>query len=462
MHLLQQRLPVLKKINSISILVGVLSLILIGQYLFCHGMFVDGLVYGTLARNYALAGEGWWDFWVYLGDPFHSHPPLAFWLQSLLFSVFGDFFWIDRLYSIFCLIVSLSLIKKLWQHLVPSFPQGAYWVQLLYLILPLVHWGFNNNVLENTSNCFILMSIWMYLLAQDHKQYRYSIVAGLAVFAATLTKGPTGLFPLIFPLLYYKHPFKQICWNTAIPILVLVLSWGMLIGSSTEAALFFSDYLDIQLVKSLSGEYGTVNRFLILEKLLLQLVVLIPVGIGLRIFFKQKSQHQAIQQQGWVFLFLGLSGSLPIMISPKQMSFYLLPSLIYFVVSFACFHLKQLEALDQIVQKQKIIRWVGSFAIICLLGITISSYGSFSRDKEILHDTFILGQLVSPNSFVKASDPIKKDWALHAYSARYFQINIHFSPKRSPFQITTKGELIPKGYLLVPQKTIRYNFYKKK
>lgn len=460
----------MKKINSVptvSILVGALSLILIGQHLFTYGMFIDGIVYSTLARNFIFEDfGGFWDFGMHKINPFFSHPPLAFWLQAILFKCLGDFFWIDRLYSIICLVVSLYLIKKLWQSLVPSFPQGAYWVQLIYLILPLVHWSFNNNMLENTSNCFTLLSIWGYVLFYQRQKYRYIIIASLAVFAATLTKGPVGLFPFAFPPLYYllnrQIAFKKIIAETFIPIFVVGTLWATLLLGSKEAKAYFDSYLYIQLFRSFKGDYGNANHFLVVEKLFSQLLILVGIGIGIRLLTKTKPQNKEYKSSGWLFFLIGLSSSLPITVSPKQMNFYILPSLVFFVFSFAFFHIKHLKQANQFIERQKYIRIIGLLIIVVFIGITTYSYGKISRDQKILNDVFLLGEIVPKRTTIKGTESMTQDWGFYNYLARYYQIDIHFSPGKGPYKITQKDDKIPDWYTLIPSKLNAYHIYKRK
>lgn len=452
----------MKNLPLLPLLVGSVSLLLVGQYLFCHGMFLDGIIYSTLARNHALSANHCWDFWMKEGDLFFSHPPLALWLQALLFKLFGDYFWVDRLYSILCLLGSLYFIHKLWQEIAPNSPSGAAWVQLLYISLPLVHWSFANNILENTCTCFLLGSTWLYFKGFNKQHYIYYILAGIAVFCATLSKGPVGLFPLIIPfLLHQDSQYKSSFYASITALLSLLTCWALLLWSSTEAMHYFNQYWHLQLVGSLQGNYGESNHFLVLKKLLSQGSLLIILGLFLRLFCTSLPLAFPSSKQAWRFLCLGLAGSLPLMISPKQMNFYIVPALVFFVFSFVLFHINYLLSIEQWLKKQKLIRYFSILSMVLLLGITIASYGRIVRDKIILHDVFIAGTIVDAHSQAECSEALQNDWVLQAYLMRYFHIAAPLAPQNPILYISLKKETAPPKYQLLPTQSIRYNFHKK-
>jgi 4-amino-4-deoxy-L-arabinose transferase-like glycosyltransferase len=64
-----------------------------------RGMSLDGITYATIARNMALdVGDLWHPFYTAtLLNPFYEQPPLALWLESLLFRLCGDHWWVERL-----------------------------------------------------------------------------------------------------------------------------------------------------------------------------------------------------------------------------------------------------------------------------------------------------------------------------------------------------------------------------
>ena len=100
--------PMTKTFSPFLIMVLSIFILLCAPALFTEGMFMDGLMYATVAKNLA-HGEG--SFWflkfsdTYLTS-FHEHPPLIFGLQSLCFNLFGDSVLVERFFSFFTYIIS--------------------------------------------------------------------------------------------------------------------------------------------------------------------------------------------------------------------------------------------------------------------------------------------------------------------------------------------------------------------
>jgi hypothetical protein len=76
-----------------------------------QGMFGDGLLYASIARNMSIGkGSMWYPFfsssyWLDNVPPiYYENPPLMLWLESLLFTAIGDYWWIEKLYSLMLLI----------------------------------------------------------------------------------------------------------------------------------------------------------------------------------------------------------------------------------------------------------------------------------------------------------------------------------------------------------------------
>ena len=148
----------LKEKLPFYIFIVAIFLILISPYFLSQGMFLDGVVYSTIARNLANGNGTIWDrHYTEILDPhFHSHPPLAMALQSVFYKLFGDHLFIDKLYSIFTFLLSAIVIVKIWKQL----NNNKTWLPLLFWIsIPLVTWAATNNVLENTLCIFINLSI---------------------------------------------------------------------------------------------------------------------------------------------------------------------------------------------------------------------------------------------------------------------------------------------------------------
>jgi 4-amino-4-deoxy-L-arabinose transferase-like glycosyltransferase len=98
-----------------------LGLLLFIPNLLQKGMFVDGLWYATISKNLA---EGFGSFWSpafthTMAPVFIDHPPLVFGIQSLFFKVLGDALYVEKIYALFIISLTLVLIIILWRIIRP-------------------------------------------------------------------------------------------------------------------------------------------------------------------------------------------------------------------------------------------------------------------------------------------------------------------------------------------------------
>ena len=129
----------MKKNNQYYIIVLSLFLGICAPTLWTEGMFMDGLYYAAIARNLS---EGVGSFWaLHLTNcsfpVFNEHPPLAIWLQSLMFYCIGDNLFIERIYSLSTFIVTGFIIHLIWKEITNIKLQHLSWVPLfLWIIIP--------------------------------------------------------------------------------------------------------------------------------------------------------------------------------------------------------------------------------------------------------------------------------------------------------------------------------------
>ena len=96
---------------------GFVLVVLVLPNLLKHGMFMDGLLYSTVANN-LVHGKG--TLWhLYNSDTLHrgfyEQPPLYFWIMAGFYKIFGDSIFVERFYDFLMLILSGFLIHKNWQ-----------------------------------------------------------------------------------------------------------------------------------------------------------------------------------------------------------------------------------------------------------------------------------------------------------------------------------------------------------
>ncbi len=144
-----------------------------------EGMFLDGIIYSEIASNMAEGKGSFWDPCMnhILFPHFREHPPLALGLNSLFYRLFGNYLIVDKIYSVFTLLVTASLVICIWKR-TANVSRLSWFPLLLWLLIPLVTWSSTNNVLENTMSIFVLLSVYMAIIGIQKHNDIFSILSG--------------------------------------------------------------------------------------------------------------------------------------------------------------------------------------------------------------------------------------------------------------------------------------------
>lgn len=399
-----------------------------------QGMFMDGLYYACVSNNLAHGIGSFWDLSFTKTSLYHfrEHPPLAFGIQSVFYFVFGDSYYIEKIYSVATYAITAFLICKIWNQLRLKY---AWFALLLWLINPLVLWASVNNLLENTVAVFVMLSVLFYLKSLTSKKNFFIFLSGFMLFLGFLTKGFTALFPLAFPfiyqLIYNKKSFfaslKEsilVLPSCIIPLLLLLLF--------PEARESISQYMQAQVVTSLQ-KIKTVNtRFYIVGSLLVDLLIaLLSTGLLLLVFWIKKRKtvsFKKIDKGAWVFFCVGLCGVLPIMVSMKQRSFYVLPAMPFFAMGLAIVSGDALTALwnDTMQQKKKhVFLKIVSCSVFSLSLVSVFYFSNkIGREKEMIQDALLITQQIPKGAVISLAPAMWDDWVLHAFYYRTQRVSL--------------------------------------
>ncbi len=449
----------MKKITTPVLLIIVFSAILWLTNLFTKGMFMDGVYNALFAHNLAKNVGGFWTPQTadYMHPSYWDNPQLSAYFLSLWYKFFGDYYWVEKLYSLFCAIAQLVLIASLWKiYFIEEEEKKYAWLPcLFFLMIPLTSWCYSNNLMENTMSIFTSASIIVFLLflRTEKNLVLYSLIGGALILLALLTKGPVALFPLVVPFF-----FIWIERNFNYPKAFLYMLIQFLVGAGIFVFVFSMEtpknflqhYLEVQLLPVLNNQTKTnASQFAILMQLLMALSPLLLLSVvsfffSRRIAFKYKSFFKT----AIVFIAIGLSASVPIMISAKQNKHYLLPSLPVFVVGFACLVLplvKWLEKKFNEHETERILTFVKTGCVIVIVGcifLSIKNIGSYSRDEELLFDIEKIQALVTSENIIRADWSLYSDWALRANLNRFYDKKICMPNEASEtkFYLTKSGE----------------------
>lgn len=447
-----------KSIPFILIPIGIACLLIL-PYIGQRGLFLDGLTYGNIGRNLA---EGLGSFWTpYYSETFFygTQPPMAYWLQSIVFYIIGDYFFIERLYSIMMLCLTGGSMALVWRQAVPAYKQ-LYWLPLLFWItVPIISWSYHNNLMENTVSVFCVLSVF-FIQKSILKQGAILpiILAGLCIFCAYLTKGVATIFPIIafgwYALLYWDWSRKIIVAQ----VLLITLVGGFFIGLITfvpTAKAFLQQSFELQV--SLIETYVSVkSQWFIMGKLLMELLPLLILSSVILLGLKWKQSNYFLQYQstlkiGLFWIGIGLAGSLPITLSVLQSGYYLVPSIAFFslglavlIVPFLAENLKALKAYRWV---RPLIIGLGVFLIIASIGLTVSKIGTYTKNQFLIEDIDKIQTRVDESILsLKATDDRK--WLYYAYFMRYYKISIDEHQLRK-WLVVKDRNLIPSNYKIV-------------
>ena len=446
-------------------LLGSVALLLLGVRLVQTGVFSDGMLYAALAKNMA-TGEG--SLWIprvsdFYENPFRAHPPLGFGLQALFFKIFGTGFWVDRFYNLLLALGTAWLIVKLWRALGGTL-RTAFLPLLFWIATEHIAMDFGNNMLENPLALFALLSVYTQIRYLDRNQTGFLILAGIALVLAVFTKGPVGLFPLAtLPLSILVHaPFRMSRWldTVFLPLFYVLLTvtavLAILVWWQPEAQNSLQEYFDYQLRGTFEREHERryVTSWYHLPKRLFDqlLPALLLTGIG---YFFQRKRKLRIQYRAsaTLALLLGIAASAPLMLSPYQVTYYLMPSIPYYAIALGLVMLPITQSLlERLSVKPKILKKLTlglSVILLASLGVVGSQIGKPQSNKharmlELIEEL----NARHPAPTVMGSDSASFHSAgLQGYLARFTQVQIDsvFCPTHQIVLRENRYKIIPCG-----------------
>ncbi len=451
-------------------------LIIICQNIFSNGMFLDGLIYSAVSKNLSNGIGTFWNLHfteTFMSD-FHEHPPLAFGIQSIFYTFFGDSRFVDKAYSIFTVIIVAFIIVKIWQAL--NYKHG--WIPLfLWIITPTVFWSSYNNLLENTLTIFTSLSVLFYLRGNESRNYLFIVLSGIMLTLGFLTKGFVAFFPWTFPFLLWifikRNSFGRMILDSAgliifslLPLLILILMFPVVKESLLK-------YINNQVIGSIKSVVTVDSRADIVKRMFSEIVF--PASLCLIIllwgkirtssplFFKENTRKSL------VFVSLGLTGVLPIMISLKQSGFYILPVYPFFAIGISILIYPLLDSLFIKMNYNSkgfiLFKWIAYGLFISGLILSIYFSDHFSRDKNRINDMNTILTAVPRGSVININPAMFTDWALHAYLDRFKDVSLDPDLKSSRDFLLIKNEYysdtLNNTYKMVNLNTTDFKLFKK-
>ena len=449
-------------------------------FLLTEGLFMDGAMYSTIANNFA-NGEGTFWFPAFSGDvhnPFFEHPPFAFYLEGIFNQILGGSYFTSRIYGLFTIFSSTIFIHLIWTNSTRAELKKYSWVAILcWIITPQIFWGATQNILENTLSMFCLGSIYFMIKATKVKltpSIIFSFLGALFTLLAFLSKGFVGLFPLAFyGILWFtsrnsNNSFSGISLKkTFTHYLHLIISclflFFVFIYINDDAVESLTTYINKQVGASIKGELRNDNRFIVLTRLFSELLPIIGLIIIGLIFTRKNSIIKNIGNSSfYIHIFVAISASFPLMVSPKQGAFYIIPSIPYFSLALCLIliHIIKSQPSKPQINNRKINRfftYFSSVVIIASIVLLINNKGSYNRDGNEIKDIKIISAKF-PNSSISLTPELKGNWAHMAYLKRYGNIDI-YRQKPKDIVLASKKHLKLKGYVLSELKLNNFNLF---
>lgn len=433
------------------------------------GMFGDGLLYSSLARNLAEGrGSMWAPFFssgyfidFASGNPYFENPPLMLWLQAGFFRFFGDPWWVEKLYALLLFILNIWLIVQVWE--IPlrdtTFQKKYGWLPLLlWYFVPTVIWGNPNNLMDNNLLTFCMLALWCILdgLFGQKNIWLKMTLGGVCVFLAFMTKGPVGAYPIAAPFLFgfiapapttrptaqsRRTGFVQSAWVGLVAAGLFVL----MLATIPEARIYFENYWYKRLGVVISGTredaaltgWARLSIFGILAK---ELAVLAVITFTLFFISRRRKEHsetetsgsdltQISQKTSLLFLLIGLSATLPLVGSARQSGMYIIAGLPMFALAAGYFCLPLLHQWlgnpnEQTIRFFKKLCVISMAGMVVLAGYLFLIFGKPGREKSLLQVLPVIQQVIPKGEKVAVCEDLMKNLHAHTYFQRFHQLEL--------------------------------------
>lgn len=135
-------------------------------------------------------------------QPFWEKPPMFIWMQALCMKVFGINEFAARLPNALMGIATLCTIFYIGKRTVSE--RMAWWWVIVYAASWLPAFYFKSAIIDPTFNFFIFTSFFqVYLIKHGNRKWLHTLLAGIFLGIAVLTKGPVAILIALLSLVVY-------------------------------------------------------------------------------------------------------------------------------------------------------------------------------------------------------------------------------------------------------------------
>lgn len=457
------------------------------------GMFQDGVVFASVARNMA---EGVGEFWTpRFTDTAYQleamHPPLGAWILSNFFRWFGDSPRIEVLYGVGLGIANLGLLALLWRtvtrpvgqphdaHLRAALERspvemGAWLPLLIYVAMPITSHSYTSNLLENPMTSFLLLAMTLGHLAVASTRLRNTVLAasafGALIFLAVQTKGPPGLFVLVYPSLAGLF-VPVLSRRRGLAVSALGLITGLVLAAvvilPNPAAIEFTrqHYGGLVLDALVGGKIPSQGRFSALQTLVQETTV--PAFlIGMLSWRLRVKPRFDPDRRDLLFALTGLAGVLPFLITTHQYSRYAFPALPMMAIALALFAIPVGVRVESVLSRPRPRGVVAALSTVLVFFGVASAFKNAGTVRK--HEAFHLDFSAQPLElegrplFSVCPDRLATDWVLVGDVQRHLRASLTVESGHAYWltEISEDCRVPPDCSLLHPAESTTYRLYR--
>ncbi|WP_435579634.1 ArnT family glycosyltransferase [Gilvibacter sp.] len=188
------------------------------------------------ARNFITAREMLvddnWLLTTINGEPRYQKPPLPTWLTAFSGAVFGLKVWALRLPAVLSAVLLMVFGFKLHGELLSNRRQH-FWGALVLITSFYIIFAGRNGQWDIFTHAFMMVAIYAIhkLFSQTKKLLFYGLLAGLALAASWMSKGPVSLYALLLPFLIAYGIVYKYRWHKGLVLPLLLMLVVAIVGS---------------------------------------------------------------------------------------------------------------------------------------------------------------------------------------------------------------------------------------
>jgi hypothetical protein len=366
-----------------------------------------------------------------------EQPQLGYWIESWWFRLFGDAYYVEKIFCFCMLIFNAILIEKIWRKIFDKQQQlqSFSWLPIgIWLLMPTTIWAFQHNVLEIIMGLFCSASVYCSLQVIYHQKYKWIYFGAsiIFVFLSVFTKGLPGLYPLVFFGLYYlliqKKEIKTYFLYSLLLIGGLVLIVLVIYNANTDAHITWHHYWYNRLWARVNHASTVSNRFKVIVDVFNESILsLVLIAFSTFVFRKQRFKHH--YKLAFFFIGLGLSGALPLVLTKVQRGFYFAHALPMFGIGFSIillpFAAALLHKINTSIRYTAILKYCTLALMVIGISLTVYNVNGFARDKNIITDIEQMKPFLGNCTSMGAAENLYDRWDVRFYAMRFLKANVH-------------------------------------